>query len=329
MEEFKARQITAEEAHLEDKKTRNLKNINKGGKHGFDFSIFLSSLLPMVMLLLIQLVAFMPTIFPAAMKVMSDPGFASLAEDTLAYTAKVMEVAGSSIQFSYLAYVILALAYFTWRYMTSVVKPTGRYSPKGAFTKRGFPFVLLCILGLWGFTEGFMKVVEILAPEVIEQYSELVSATGLTEMTPVIMIVVWLLGPVVEELCFRGLTYNRLLSAGVKIAAAVVIQGLFFGVFHMNLVQSVYAFILGCAIGFFYERYRSILVSISCHVLFNLLGTVLSGTLEHFKTATAVYIAIGVLGIALAVFAVIMVCKDPDVPGGDLSGEDSAQTAVS
>ena len=317
MEEFKARQVTLEEAHLEDKKTRNMKNIGKSGKHGFDFSIFLSSLLPMLMLLLIQLVAFMPTIFPAAMKVMSDPEFASLAQDTLAYTAKVMEVAGSSIQYSYLAYVILALAYFIWRYMTSVVKPSGRYSPKGAFTKKGFPFVMICILGLWGFTEGFMEAVRVLAPEVIEQYSELVSATGLTQMTPVIMIVVWLLGPVVEELCFRGLTYNRLLSAGVKIAAAVVVQGLFFGVFHMNLVQSVYAFVMGCAIGFFYERYKSILVSISCHVLFNLLGTVLSGTLEHLKIGTPAYIVIGVCGIALAIFAVIMVCKDPDVPQRD------------
>ncbi len=312
MEEFKPRQITASEAHLEDKKTRRLKNVNSSKKEGFDFGIFLSSLVPMLMLLLIQLIAFMPTIFPAAMKVISDPSFAEIADDTLVYTAKVMEVAGSSIQYSYLAYVILALAYFGWRYHVTVVKPTGRYSSKGAFTKKGFPFVLLTIVGLWGFTEGFMEVVRLLAPEVIEQYSELVSSTGLTNMTPVIMIVVWLLGPVVEELCFRGLTYNRLLASGMKIALAVVIQGLFFGVFHMNLLQSVYAFILGTAIGFFYERYKSIFVSIACHVLFNMLGTVLSGTLEHFRVGTPVYLTVGTLGSALAVFAIIMVCKDKE-----------------
>ncbi|MBO4578628.1 MAG: CPBP family intramembrane metalloprotease [Clostridiales bacterium] len=314
MEEFKPRQITASEAHLEDKKTRRLKNVNQNKKEGFDFSIFLSSLLPMLMLLLIQLAAFMPTIFPASMKVLQDPSVAEGNLDAIEYTAKVMEVAGSSIQYSYLAYVVLALAYFTWRYLSSVVKPTGRYSPKGAFTKKGFPFVMLAILGLWGFTEGFMAAVRVLAPEVMENYSELVQSTGLTQMTPVILIVVWLFGPVVEELCFRGLVYNRLLSSGMKIAMAVVVQGLFFGIFHMNLLQTVYAFVLGTAIGFFYERYKSILVSISCHVLFNFLGTVLSGTLEHFAPPTPAYIAIGVTGLALAVFGIVMVCRDKDVP---------------
>ena len=98
----------------------------------------------------------------------------------------------------------------------------------------------------------------------------------------------------------------------MKIALAVVIQGLFFGVFHMNLLQSVYAFILGTAIGFFYERYKSIFVSIACHVLFNMLGTVLSGTLEHFRVGTPVYLTVGTLGSALAVFAIIMVCKDKE-----------------
>lgn len=312
MEEFKPRQITASEAHLEDKKTRRLKNVNQKKREGFDFSIFLSSLLPLLMLLLIQLVAFMPTLFPASMKALQDPEFAKESLDAIEYTSKVMEIAGPSIQYSYLAYVVLALAYFSWRYYTSVVKPTGRYSPKGAFTKKGFPFVMLTILGLWGFTEGFMELVRILAPEVIEQYSRLVDSTGLSNMTPLILIVVWLLGPVVEELCFRGLSYNRLLASGMKIPVAVIVQGLFFGIFHMNPVQSVYAFIMGCAIGFFYERYKSILVSISCHVLFNLLGTVLSGTLEHFAPPAPVYITIGVLGLALAFFAIVMVCKDKE-----------------
>ena len=314
MEEFKPRQITASEAHLEDKKTRRLKNVNKKKQEGFDFSIFLSSLLPMLMLLLIQLAAFMPTIFPASMKVLQDPEISEGALDAIEYTAKVLEVAGNSIQFSYLAYVVLALAYFTWRYLASVVKPSGRYSPKGAFTRKGFPFVMLAIFGLWGFVEGFMAVVKVLAPQVIEQYSDLVKVTGLTQMTPVILVVVWLFGPVVEELCFRGLVYNRLLSSGMRIAVAVAVQGLFFGVFHMNPVQIVYAFILGTAIGFFYERYKSILVSISCHVLFNFLGTVLSGALEHYAPHTAVYVLIGVAGLALAVFAIVMVMRDKDVP---------------
>lgn len=311
MEEFKPRQITAAEAHLEDKKTKRMKNVNKPGQ-GFDFSIFLSSLLPILMLLVIQLVAFMLVIFPASMQALKDPEFAKESLDALEYTSRVMEIAGPSIQYSYLAYVILALAYFSWRYIVTVVEPTGRYSPKGAFTKKGFPFVLLAILGLWGFTEGFMKVVGIISPQTIEDYSKLVDSTGLTQMTPVILIVVWVFGPVVEELCFRGLTYNRLLASGMKVVVAVVVQGLFFGIFHMNLVQSTYAFVMGCAIGFFYERYKSILVSISCHVFFNLLGTVLSGTLEHFAPPAAVYIVIGITGLALAIFAVVMVCKDKE-----------------
>ena len=55
--------------------------------------------------------------------------------------------------------------------------------------------------------------------------------------------------------------------------AANLIQAVFFGIYHMNLIQGIYAAFLGFIFGYLVWRYDSILITVFAHALFNLLGT--------------------------------------------------------
>ena len=57
--------------------------------------------------------------------------------------------------------------------------------------------------------------------------------------------------PIAEELLFRGVVYQRLkLMLGV--APAIICSALIFGLVHANLVQFLYAVVLGCLLAFLY-----------------------------------------------------------------------------
>ena len=50
--------------------------------------------------------------------------------------------------------------------------------------------------------------------------------------------------PILEEMLYRGLVYNRLKRSG-RTGMAIVISGLIFGLIHFNLVQFLYAGLIG------------------------------------------------------------------------------------
>lgn len=83
--------------------------------------------------------------------------------------------------------------------------------------------------------------------------------------------------PIAEELLFRKLLIDRTVKYGE--GCAVFFSGLFFGLFHGNLNQFVYAFVLGLFFGFIYVKTRNIIYTILIHMLINFMGSVLSMSL--------------------------------------------------
>ncbi len=77
----------------------------------------------------------------------------------------------------------------------------------------------------------------------------------------------------VEELIFRGVVMQSLRRFGDIFA--LVISAALFGIFHMNLMQMPFAFILGLAMGYFVMRTGSLWVSVGIHFLNNLASVVL------------------------------------------------------
>ena len=83
------------------------------------------------------------------------------------------------------------------------------------------------------------------------------------------ILLVALVGPVVEELFFRGGILRVLLRTCRRPWVAIVVSGLIFGIVHMNPAQVVFASLAGMLLGWLYWRTRSLIPCMVVHVLNN------------------------------------------------------------
>ncbi|MBQ4536070.1 MAG: HAD hydrolase-like protein [Lachnospiraceae bacterium] len=86
-----------------------------------------------------------------------------------------------------------------------------------------------------------------------------------------------LIAPIAEELLFRGVIYGYM-RRFMNLQLAIVFSSALFGFYHMNLVQGVYAFILGCLIAYSYEYFGNFIAPVVMHVIANVLSYCLSYT---------------------------------------------------
>ena len=93
--------------------------------------------------------------------------------------------------------------------------------------------------------------------EIIERYNIVLS-----------LIIVSILAPVVEELIFRGFMYDGIASI-YGAAPAIIFTSLVFAIIHFNLVQFIYAFIVGIFLGYVKYTYKSLKYTIFMHLLMN------------------------------------------------------------
>lgn len=84
-------------------------------------------------------------------------------------------------------------------------------------------------------------------------------------------------GCIVEELSMRGVVYLRMRKYWGK-RTAMLASSFVFGIYHLNVVQMVYAFVLGMFFVWLYERYQSIWASIIGHMSANLFILLLAGS---------------------------------------------------
>ena len=85
-------------------------------------------------------------------------------------------------------------------------------------------------------------------------------------------VIIALVGPLLEELLFRGIMLTPHIRFGQMFA--VVITGILFGLYHVNYVQIISAAIMGVAFGFLAVKTRSIIVPVIVHMINNSLGAI-------------------------------------------------------
>lgn len=74
--------------------------------------------------------------------------------------------------------------------------------------------------------------------------------------------------PVSEELLFRQVIYKRMQKI-TPVWVAVMVSALLFGIYHGNLVQGIYAFIMGVALALVYEWTGSFAAPVLFHMVAN------------------------------------------------------------
>ena len=93
-----------------------------------------------------------------------------------------------------------------------------------------------------------------------------------------LLICMGVIAPLAEEIVFRWLIYLRLRDY-MRIGFAMVISGMIFGIYHGNLVQAVYAGILGMVFADFLEISGCLWSSVLLHMGANLVACI-SGSCE-------------------------------------------------
>lgn len=104
-----------------------------------------------------------------------------------------------------------------------------------------------------------------------EETNEVLSAGGMGLQ----ILTAGIVACIVEELSLRGVTYFRMKQYWGK-RRAIFWSALVFGIYHLNVVQGVYAFILGLYFAWLNERYDSLRASITAHMSANLFVILLS-----------------------------------------------------
>lgn len=138
--------------------------------------------------------------------------------------------------------------------------------------------ILMCIcLGVsMQFVIGFFLNLAVLVfPDTMQAYSELIQDIGIGESSLISVIATVILAPISEELLFRGLTLRFLNKTGMRFLFANIIQAALFGFLHMNIVQGLYAFVIGLVLGCVAGKCRTVFLPIMIHLIFNLSGVVL------------------------------------------------------
>ncbi|WP_394522517.1 CPBP family intramembrane glutamic endopeptidase [Lacrimispora sp. JR3] len=127
---------------------------------------------------------------------------------------------------------------------------------------------------------------------------------------PVQILASGFLIPVTEELMFRGLGFLTLRDR-LSFWPSAVLSSALFGIYHGNLPQGVYAFLIGMAVAWLCEVSKTLLAPCLLHMSANLLSllvtnTVFAGRLFESEKKT-VMAAFALLSFALAVACAVRI----------------------
>ena len=271
----------------------------------FNIADFLMSIIPLFIMLVLNTIATVPAVFIGMMQCYKEEGFNIT--DTSALLAS--KEAQTALTIGFIVYALVSILIFYIWYKKSFLKNQPVISNKEIFTPKNIAITIISALGISAVINFFILGVSILAPELIEQYSDTMNAAGLGSNILTTVIYACILGPIAEELMFRGVTQAYLTRSNAHPVVVVVFQALLFGIAHMNLIQSTYAVLLGIFLGFLRYKTGNIRITILAHIAFNVFGTFGLGLMSKLPDL-ATYIILGAL-IAASIVCLTILGRTP------------------
>ena len=116
------------------------------------------------------------------------------------------------------------------------------------------------------FVDSIIALIKRIAPKLFTSYDEMIG--NMTERTFLLMLSVILLGPIAEEIIFRGLTLHFARKV-LSIKPAVLFTALLFGLYHGSIIQGIYAFVAGIIFCQITIKFKSILPAVFLHIMVN------------------------------------------------------------
>ncbi len=180
----------------------------------------------------------------------------------------------------YLGYTLLGVIIFGYYYHKLFM--LGRsYSLKGISKNKGATIggIILFCIGMEYVSVYLLNSLASAFPSWMEEYELILENAGITEnISPMMILYTVILGPVCEELIFRGITLNAAKKV-MPVHMAILVSAILFGAFHMNPIQSCYAFVFGLGLGYIMHLYDNLLITILIHIAYNFIGALASAFL--------------------------------------------------
>ena len=150
-------------------------------------------------------------------------------------------------------------------------------------------------------SEAAISALYSVMPKASDDYQQLLENSGLTGRVSFLLgLYTVILGPIAEEFAFRGVSLS-ILEKQFGFVIANILQALFFGFAHLNLIQGIYAFVVGLFVGYIVHLTGNIITSILFHIAFNTAGLVIPDLLSgnSFQT-TSIVLVVSMFAIVLA-----------------------------
>ncbi len=266
---------------------------------------FFKCLLPMIILLFVQALASgVVTVFAIVMFVLAGTTDASAAmEYAMGLLSDTHFLLFVLLIYEAVSFVIFALIYFV-----GLKRKFNTIS--GHFTLKTVPVIIVFFTALELVISCLLILVETIAPDLMSDYANMIESSGLAELSILSTILTLVCAPIVEELAMRGVTMTWAMKLfNNRFWLANILQALLFGIMHMNLVQGIYAFVLGLLLGYVCNKYKSLWASIIAHLAFNFSGTYITsflfGTSDVIPTSRLVFTAVGAV-VVLAGFTYLL-----------------------
>ena len=233
-----------------------------------------------------------------------DPG--RMADEIMANMGSIMGIV------LVVAGVLLLVVFLPWYYFGCGKQKFTRESIGRVFSPRALLVVFLIVIALNYGINCLLQLVYVLAPQALEYYQQLMENAGIgSDLWANLAAVI--LAPLGEELVFRGVAfhYARKAVEGMRrprtaFWIANCIQALLFGIYHMNLIQGIYAFVIGLVLGYLFQRYRSLIPGVLAHLVFNGMSALLGDMAYAWIPESVIwYAVIGVAGIGLVLIIMI------------------------
>lgn len=171
---------------------------------------------------------------------------------------------------------------------TEQTLPIGSVARNGKFIKNG---VTGCGFSIWEIL-GFLVIgaflgqygnilvglfQQYLNPEIYQETQALIS-----QGKSIWSLIFWMgiVAPFAEEVVFRWLVFLRMRDH-LRVITAAVLSGLAFGIYHMNLVQGVYATILGTLFALLLEWKGNLFTSVLLHIGANVWSLMVSDVMLY------------------------------------------------
>lgn len=265
-------------------------------------------LVPAAILMMIQTIAQIPFLVLAAFNVVNEGLVSDNSIDNFNTIISVFNERYSI--FMYALYGIAGIIVFGIWYFNGFVKKEPKVKLRDIFGVRSVVAVICLVISLNFVIDAMIVLIRFFIPSMIQQYNELIEMSGLVTDPWVNAIYTVTLAPILEELCFRGVSYKILEKSGIKPGYVILITSVVFGAIHMIPLQVTYAIIIALFLAFLRYRYRSILVPLLAHIMFNVLGSYLNGLIEMIESNDAVTLIIGGISMFVVVFSIVLINGD-------------------